>query len=153
MRYRIKPAAVSKINRWILQAVLRYNQTTSPFVKGNSFWSTRVTRNSTIKIVATVNCDTLINKTLHVKRTRYTTFRDATPISRFYTRLYFFFFCRNNVFEFTRNIPAFATCIPKGAYMSRVTITLSLHFDASRHRKSRVDDVMCIKSFILEYCT
>jgi hypothetical protein len=90
IRYWIKPTAVSKRNYWILQEVLRYNQTTSPFVKGNSFWNTRVTRNSTIKIAATVRCDTLIHKTLLVKRTPYTTFRDATPLSRFHKRFFFF---------------------------------------------------------------
>jgi len=69
MRYWIKPTAVSKRNNWILQEVLHSNKTSSPLVKGNSFWSTRVTRNSTIKILATVRCDTLINKILHVKKT------------------------------------------------------------------------------------
>ena len=75
MRYWIKPTAVRKRNYLILQEVLHSNQTTSPPVKGNGFWSTCVTRNSTIQIVATVCCDTLINKTLHVKRIRYTDFQ------------------------------------------------------------------------------
>jgi len=96
-----------------------------------------------------------INKTLHVKRTQYKTFRDATPLCRFCTR-FFLFLAEKMYLSFIWNVPAFPTRIPKGAHMSRVTNTLCSHFDASRHRNKfyiRVDDVMCIRNFILEYCT
>jgi hypothetical protein len=115
---------------------------------------TRVIRNSSVKIVTTVGCNTLINKTLHMKGSQDTQLSETPHLSLAFTRDLFSFFCRKMYFSFTWNIPAFATCAPRGACQRLQT--RCPHCNVTFHRNKfslRVGKVMCIRNFILGFFT